>query len=341
MYQTKYPSRWNPLTPSIEILKENASSVFEGHQIATILEDVNSPIQMKYNQKIYDMVINKNHIDFDNIPESKGDIEAYSGTKTMRDTLQVIRGLDAFQKTNVLDYVNTIETAINNIKDLRDVFRKGFEAKSDYVMLEYNVYVYTCVEATTSLLYEFVDFVKRPGIDTYNIVMKNTKYRANLMYIESLQKFNNVNKNMLAEYRKFLLAMCEKEKDNFVGSSFAIGMAAITITAASVVPLTRELVYLFYNTKRKISDDLAYQAHLLEMNKAVVEASSALTTEKKKKVLEKQEKIKKKFIVWSEKLRVSDVKGRETTKRELNAENRTLTVDSIRKEVDNSSLSLL
>lgn len=332
---------FNPLQDSVNILRENASSLFEKHQIEAILEDATSPVQMKYNQKIYDAVLNKKHIDFDNIPESKGDIDQYVGTKNMKETLRIIKGMNEFQKTNVIDYVKTIEEAIANIQGLRDVYKKGFEAKNDYVMLEYCTYVYACVEATTSILYQFVDYIKSPGTQSYQIVLKNTKYRANLIYIQQLEKFNNVNKNMLGEYRKFLLALINNEKDNFVGSPFMVGMVTIGIVAAAIVPVTRELVYRFYNMKRKLSDTLAQQAYFLEMNRAIVESNMNFTVEKKKKILDKQEKIKKKLMILSEKLRVDDVKSDESAKRQLNAENKNLTVQNIRKEIDDSPLNLL
>lgn len=332
---------FNPLEDSVNILRESASSLFEKHEIEAILEDVNSPVQMKYNQKIYDAVLNKKHIDFDDIPESKGDIDQYSGTKNMKETLRIIRGMNEFQKTNVIDYVKTIEEAISNIQGLRDVYKKGFDAQNDYVMLEYCTFVYACVEATTSILYQFVDYIKKPGSQSYQIVLKNTKYRANLLYIQQLEKFNNVNKNMLGEYRKFLLALINNEKDNFVGSTFMVGLATIGIVAAAIVPVTRELVYRFYNMKRKLSDTLAQQAYFLEMNKAIVESNMDFTVEKRKRILEKQEKIKKKLMILSEKLRVDDVKSDESAKRQLNAENRNLTVQNIRKEIEDSPLQLL
>lgn len=332
---------FNPLEDSVNILRESASSLFEKHEIEAILEDVNSPVQMKYNQKIYDAVLNKKHIDFDDIPESKGDIDQYSGTKNMKETLRIIRGMNEFQKTNVIDYVKTIEEAISNIQGLRDVYKKGFDAKNDYVMLEYCTFVYACVEATTSILYQFVDYIKKPGSQSYQIVLKNTKYRANLLYIQQLEKFNNVNKNMLGEYRKFLLALINNEKDNFVGSTFMVGLATIGIVAAAIVPVTRELVYRFYNMKRKLSDTLAQQAYFLEMNKSIVESNMDFTVEKRKRILEKQEKIKKKLMILSEKLRVDDVKSDESAKRQLNAENRNLTVQNIRKEIEDSPLQLL
>ena len=46
-------------------------------------------------------------------------------------------------------------------------------------------------------------------------------------------------------------------------------------------------------------------------------------------------------MMLCEKLRVDDVKSDESAKRQLNAENKNLTVQNIRKEIDDSPLNLL
>ena len=334
-------ARYNPLEDSIKIMTEGVTSVFDRHEISIILEDVNSPVRMKYNQKLYDSVINKKHIDFDDIPLSKGDITRYSGYKNMMEVLNIISNINEFNKTNVDDYVKTVKTAVENIEGLKSIYTKGFDTNCEYVMLEYNIMVYTCVEATTSILYEFVDYIKRPGFDPAKITFKNTKYRPNLLYIEQLEKFNNVNKNMLGDYRKFLLTLIDGEKENFVGSSFMVGAFTIGLVAASIIPITRTLVYKFYNTKRKLSESLMYQAMFLEMHKAELEASSAFTTDKKKKIIERQDKIRKKLIMLAEKLRVEDVKSSEVAKRQLISDNKSLSVANLKKSLDDDDLGLM
>lgn len=335
-----YLNGFNPYEDSVNILKENASSVFEKHEIEAILEDVNSPIQMKYSKKIYDAVLQKGHIDFDDIPESKGDINLYSGTKNMKDVLYTIKNMNEFQKTSIIDYVNIIEESIKNIENTREIYKKGFDKKCEYVMIEYCTLVYTCVEATTSILYEFVDYIKKPG-ETYQIKLKNTKYRANLFFIQQLEKYNNVNKNMLSEYRKFLLSLIDSGSENLIGTSTMIGLATVTFAPVVIIPIIRGLIYSFVDIRRCLSEMLLQQAYFLEMNKNILEAKESLTVDKKKKVLERQEKVKKQLIILSEKLRVEHVKAREKGKREIEAENRDITVKNIRRELDDSPLQLL
>lgn len=329
------------LMESVKILRETPNDMRHDSKIMAMLEDVTSPIQMKYNQALYDSILSRKHIDFDKIPDSKGDVTRYAGYANMKKILKIMSDMDEFSRTEVVHYVRTVDKALENILLLRDVYQKGFDNKCEYVMLEYNTYVYTCVEATTSILYEFVDYIKRPEKGTYEIVLKNNSYRANLFYVQQLEKFNNVNRTMLADHRKLLEAMMAKDKSDAIGASFAVGSVVIAVVAASIVPITRELIYQFYNTKRKLSECLAQQAYFLEMNKTQLEANNAFTKDKKDAILRRQEALKKNLLKLSEALRVSDVRGMEKTKRDLNADNREITMDKLRSKVEDSDLTFL
>lgn len=313
---------------------------YEISKIQTILEDANSPITTKYKEKLYKSVLDKGHIDFGAIPLSKGNIREYVGYRNMIDTLDVIIGLGTVEKSNVVKYANTVLEAIKNIESLSQVFEKGFATKCEYVMLEYNTYVYTCVEATTTLIYEFVEYVKRPDRATYQIALKDTKLRANLFYFNQLNNFNNVNKNMHINYRKMLEGMINQGKNNFGGIEL-IGIAAVSMVALAIVPITRELIYHFYNLRANLSNELEVQANFLEMNKTCIESNDAFTEDKKKKILVKQENLRKKLIKLSDLLRVKEAKASKESKRDIEKDNALLTVNGLRDDVSNSPLELL
>ena len=336
---------YNPYALSTLILMESsvddvANFGNEFFEVQTILEDVNSPVTTKYREKLFQSVIDKSHIDFGSIPESKGDIKSYSGYNNMVETLNVIINLGTEEKSNVVNYANTVLEAIKNIEALTTVFQKGFATKTEYVMSEYNTYVYTCVEATTTLIYEFVDYVKRPDKPTYVITLKNTKNRADMFYFNQLTSFNNVNKNMYTNYRKMLETMIEKGKNNFTGAEF-IGVAAVSIVALAIVPITRALIYHIYNLRSDISNELALQAQFLKMNKACVESNSTFTEEKKAKILKKQDNIRKTLLSLSDKIRIKEAKAGKTSTRELEKDNKSLSVNGIKNDISNSPLEIL
>ena len=313
---------------------------YELCNVQTILEDANSPITSKYKEKLYKSILEKGHIDFGSIPASKGNIRDYSGYHNMIDTLEVIVDLGTAEKSNVVKYAQSVLEAIKNIESLSSIFEKGFATKTEYVMLEYNTYVYTCVEATTTLIYEFVEYVKRPDKTTYQIALKDTKLRANLFYFEQLNNFNNVNKNMHINYRKMLESMINKDRNNFTGVEF-IGIAAVSMVALAIVPVTRELIYHFYNLRANLSNELEIQANFLEMNKTCIESNNAFTEDKKKKILVRHENLRKNLIKLSDILRVKEAKAAKTSKREIEKDNALLTVSGLRNDVSNSPLEIL
>ncbi len=326
------------LLESTDIDRQNLG--YEIEKIQTILEDANSPITAKYKEKLYKSVLDKGHIDFGAIPTSKGNIREYTGYHKMVETLHVIINLGTVEKSNVVKYAEIVLEAIKNIESLSTVFEKGFTAKNEYVMLEYNTYVYTCVEATTTLIYEFVDYVKRPDMTTYQITLKDTKLRANLFYFEQLNSFNNVNRNMHINYRKMLEGMINQGRNNFGGVEI-LGIAAVSMVALAIVPITRNLIYHFYNLRANLSNELEIQANFLEMNKTCVESNEAFTEDKKKKILAKQENLRKKLLKLSDILRVKEAKAKKDSKRDIEKDNALLTVNDLRNDVSNSPLEIL
>lgn len=314
----------------------------EREQIREILEDANSPVTRKYHEKLFQSVIEKKHINFGSIEKSKGDIKEYEGYQNMIEILDILSKLAIAERyDSVLGYVQIVQKAIKNLEDLRTAYMEGFSTKTDYVILEYNTYVYTTVEATTTLLYEFVEYVKRPDMVTMEIQLKNNKSRANLFYFEQLKKFNNVIDKMGIEYRKLLENLCKKGRENFIGVDEIIGITAISVVAMAIVPITRELIYQFYRLRGNLSASLEMQAKFLEMNKACLEAQTEMDPKKKKEIIDKQKKLSNFLRRISEKIKVKTSKSIKDTKVELNKQNKMLSIDRLQDEVSLSPLEII
>lgn len=336
---------FNPLFESVDILVKDRDSLrygYEFERVQSILEDANSPITKKYQEKLFQSVIDKGHIDFGDIPKSAGNIKAYKGYNNMVETLTTLNSLAIDQKNKtVIEYTSIVQKAISNIEQLSSTYSKGFISKTDYVILEYNTYVYTCVEATTTLLYTFVDYMKRPDQDTMTISLSNSTLRADLFYIEQLKKFNNVNDKMGIDYRKMLESLCSKGKNNFLGAEMVIGIAAVSVAAMAIVPITRELIYRFYHLRGSLSKSLEMQASFLEMNAACVQSNEVMTAEKKKKVLDKQLKLKNRLLKLSDFLKVKGVKSSQNSARDIKASNKMLTLDNLQADVSSSPIEFI
>lgn len=333
---------FNPYYESMLILSENETlSYRESKDLQAVLEDVNSPVTRKLEEKLFQSVLDKKHIDFGSIPKSKGNIKDYEGYSAMESTLNTIKDLATENKAgDVINYVDIVQKAIENLSSMSVAYQKGFQFKNEYIAMEYNSYVYFCIEATTALIYSFVEYIKRPDTDTFVMVIKNSKLRADEFYFEQLKKFNMVCDTQGVNYRKMLDSMA-LSKDNFIGTTAAIGIATVIAAAIAIIPITRAVVYQVYHIRGNISEQLDIQAEFMEMNKSCVEANSALTVQKKKEIVAKQEKLVKRLRKLSDTIRVKSSKSVEVATRETKNENKSLTIDSIKDEVSNSDFEFI
>lgn len=333
---------FNPYYESMLILSENETlSYRESKDLQAVLEDVNSPVTRKLEEKLFQSVLDKKHIDFGSIPKSKGNIKDYEGYSAMESALNTIKDLATENKAgDVINYVDIVQKAIENLSSMSVAYQKGFQFKNEYIAMEYNSYVYFCIEATTALIYSFVEYIKRPDTDTFVMVIKNSKLRADEFYFEQLKKFNMVCDTQGVNYRKMLDSMAVS-KDNFIGTTTAIGIATVIAAAIAIIPITRAVVYQVYHIRGNISEQLDIQAEFMEMNKSCVEANSALTVQKKKEIVAKQEKLVKRLRKLSDTIRVKSSKSVEVATRETKNENKSLTIDSIKDEVSNSDFEFI
>lgn len=331
-------TNYNELLPAATILATEGTHK-EIRHIMTVLEDAESPITQRFHSKLYNMIVDRNHIDFGSIPASKGKVSMYSGYPAMIGTLNTIKEYpEASTAGAVMDAVSTVETALELLNRHSNVYALGFTKKNDYIIMEYNTIVATCVEATTSILYECVDYMKLPDRTLGDIRFKDNKIRPNLFYIEQLKRYNKAASN--PNYGKYLNYMITGGKDNFSGYA-VVGVAAVSLLSSMVIPVIRELVYQFYNLRSKLSDSLDLQATFLDMNRLRIEADNEMDPVKKSKIIEKQNSVREKFSKLSDKLRVGGVQARKQASSEIKKTNDMMSLNSIRNEIDNSPFSLV
>ena len=314
-------------------------------EIKVIMEDAENPIRRKTLDKLYESLRTKGHVDFGHIAESEGNIYDYTGYKSMAETLSELSNIGKSGIQTSKEYsaqVTIVQTAIKNIGDMGSFYKLAFIKKLTPTILEYNSFVAACVEATTSLLYNFVDYVKNPASGEVQQVIKNTHRRGDLFYIEQLKSFNMSVAS--GSYRKYLTAVVNHGTDYFLGIDDAMvvgSVALVTTVALGIVPVVRKLIYTYQDIRRKLTDSLELQAYYLELNQTILEAKETLPADKKEKILKRQAELRLKFLRLADKIRVESKRDQELSKKVLEKDNRMLTVDGIRDDIDNSDFSVV
>lgn len=342
-----------------DLLLENATTFAERKNINSIVGEAASKIDNLLVDKLYDSVANKSHINFGDIPKSKGDITKYSGYKSMLEVLDAIDGLAKASDATVQE-TGIIRLAIENIKALKEPFTTGFKLEKRFVQLSYNTLVLGCVDATSGVIAAYINFLK-DGNETV-VEIKASKDKPYRVAINNLDKFNTSVKK--GEFAKALNAINKEngsvkeasfvdasQVNNFIkgvsipssvitGSKVIIAIAAIIGTLV----LIRDLVFYFYKGRSKISQYLEQQAELLKLNKEVVKNNNRFSEKRKDKIIIKQEKAVKRLMKLSELLKVNAIVAEKESREELSRENKGFTLDdlkSISEDEDGGGFELL
>lgn len=307
----------------------------ELHEALLVLEDTNSPIANKYVEKLYDSVVSKSHIDFDDIPTSKGVLKNYKRFPQLQETITAIEGLAKEQNNaEVGSMVSELQLAISNLNKNSPIYAQCFTKNCEYGIIEYNTYVYTLIQATSAILYDYVQYIKDPSVSKINVTLRNTVMRADKFYYEHLKKLNAITSK--PDYAKYLGTILNNGKEGFLGYT-ALGIAAVAAVAVSIVPITRELIYQFYHLRTKVADCFEQNAYFLEMNKLAVENNASFSEKQRAEILRKQENCRNKLTRIANKLRISSAMSDDNSRRAIQKDNVTLRMDAIRREVNNTA----
>jgi hypothetical protein len=160
------------------------------------------------------------------------------------------------------------------------------------------------------------------------------KKTSDSLLFNSLRKFNIACKK--GDIDKSLEGLLKNAgKQNFSGAAFAggvlagAGVIAFLITLTKVlIPLLQDLVYIFYASRQNTSDYFAIQADLLQANTAQIIYRNDINEATKKKIIQKQTAIAKKFRDISNRYAIDMTTSEKNAKELAKSEKRKYSVDT-------------
>jgi len=288
----------------MDILIENATSYTEKSKIYALTEEQQALVNDRMVGNLYQSALKRKDIDFGDIPNSRGDIQKFSGYDNMVATIEMLKALTKKFGFKMVE-LDIVENAIDNIRIQKRIFEKGYQMDIDFIKMYYQALVLACVDATILLLASYVEFTKT--VNNIEFQVKKGKGISGNVCIESLDKFNQSVKD--GSFNKFADGLFSKKQENFLGAATAAAagvkvVGAIAIGAA-IVPTLRLLIFYFYDAKMSLAEKLAYQKELLEMN-AFSLNSANMDAQKRNKILDKQKGYMNKLERMADKIRISD-----------------------------------
>ena len=315
----------------MDILIENANNYTEKSRIYGLTEAEQAVVNDRMVGNLYQSALKRRDIDFGDIPNSKGDLQKFGGYSNMVATLDMLEKLS--KKFGIkIPEIQIVEDAINNIRTHRNQFGKGYQLNIDFLKLYYQSLVLACIDVTTLLLASYVNYTK--SINNVEFQLKQGKGISGNICLDSLASFNKSVKD--GSFNKFTSGLLNKKQENFLGVAGQIAAAPIKLTiniATSIVPVLRGLIFYFYDAKMSVSEHLAYQKELLEMNKFNLEAGS-MDAQKRNKILNKQQKYIDKLSRMSDKMIVTNQLANKSSANNIQADNKNYNLNSVSNDGD-------
>lgn len=280
--------------------------------LLSINEEDKSQMARSLGNKLYDNIIDKvDKIDYGSIPNSKGDITKIENYTQLVECLSTMEAILIQYKQSTMS-TDIIKTAIENIKSRTSTWERAYALNIELPIVMYNTIVLSIVSSLSFLISSTIDFIKSPGEDAFEVSINNVgavKTKDNLLF-KNLAKFNNSCAS--GEMDRCLDYVMKSNTKQLLGSSTAgtiIGGALIIVLITNIIPILRELVFFFYNTRQNVSDYFAIQADLLQMNAENIRYNTTKSAEEKKKIKAKQLKVVDSFRKISNVLAIKSKKA--------------------------------
>lgn len=292
--------------------------------------------------KLYDNIVKKvDNIDFGSIPNSKGDITKVENYTQLMQCVELMESIMQEYKQDISPIL-TVKESIENIKSRTDIWEKAYTLNIELPIVLYNTIVLAIVSSISFLISSTIEFVATPGETSFEIAVNSVslkKTKSSLLF-KNLERFNKSCTN--GELDKAIEAIMDGNKNNLLGSTavpYAIAAIAITTIVVNIIPILRELIFFFYNSRQSLSDYFAIQADLLQMNADNITYNSSKPTSEKKKIQKKQMKVVDKFRKISTILAVKCKKAEKDAEKEAKTMTKKYKYNEISDELPDSVAS--
>ena len=259
--------------------------------------------------KLYSHITDKvDEIDFGTIPNSKGDISKIDNFDELLDCVNIIS--DILQQNHQdTSAVEVVTLAVQNMVDRTDMFEKAYKLNIEMPIIIYNTMALSIVSSVSYLISSCIEFVKLPEDKGFDIAMDRAsalKVKDALLFAD-LKKFNKMCGD--GSFDKAMDFVMKQNANNFTGAGmFTIAASSVVVALGIlliIIPLIRELIFLFYYSKAKASEYFDAQSSLLLINAYNIENNLTRDPKKKKQIVDKQRKIADTFKKISNTLKVN------------------------------------
>ena len=288
-------------------------------------------VLMNLTSKLYDKIVEKcDDIDYGEIPKTKGDIRKLPKYESMKECIALMHDIlkEYNQDTGPVD---ELSVAFANIESRKDLFERAYRYNAELPIAMYCNVTLGIITGISYMIATCIEFIKDPGAENFRIALDKMAYaktKDHLIY-NTLKSFNK--SCATKEFDRAMEAILKASTKNFAAGAVLGGIAISVLGIILVlIPVLRELIFLFYYTRVKISDFFDIQADLLQMNAYSIEANTTLSPTERKKVMAKQLKYVEQFRKISNSVAIEVKKAEVASDKEKKSDDETkMLIDDI------------
>ena len=349
----EYPVKSYYIDPAVMEAFTMHFDMTDTHTRRTIMsmnEADQSSLLASLTSKLYDNIVSKvDDIDYGEIPMTKGDVTKLSNYDKLRECIRLLRDiLKQFQQDT--SPVDEISIALDNIVKHKDLFMRAYRLDVELPIIMYNNMVLSIINGVSYMIATSIEFIKTPNRDSFEATLNKVafaKTKSHMLYT-NIKRFNKCcsNKDFEKAMNHIISQYVSKHEGAVLGTVgaaisglwassniFKIGCVVALLT--SIIPIMRELIFLFYYTRMRVSEFFDIQADLLQVNASNIENDETMDKTKKEKIVNSQMKIVNFFRNVANKISINGRKAEVEATKDIEASNRKMNID------DMSSTSVL
>lgn len=319
--------------------------------------------------KLYDKIVTKvDDIDYGDIPNTKGDITKLPSYEKLRECIDLLRSIlkEFKQDTGPIE---VLSVAMANVMSRKDLFGRAFKYKCEMPIIMYNNTVLSIVNGVSYMIATCIEFIKTPNSDSFQVTLDKValnKTKNNMLYT-NLKRFNKICED--GKFDKVMEKVIQSQIhggkneaaiNEALGATISsaliagswlfnlhnpIGLAVLGITAlvlliTAIIPLLRDMVFLFYYTRVRVSDFFDIQADLLQMNTFKLQNDTTIPNEEKDRIIGKQLKFVDLFRKIANKISYTNKEAEVKATKEITADSKKMKLSDVSDEIPDSVSAL-
>lgn len=253
------------------------------------------------------------YIDFTEFDKSKGDITKFKYYTTLSDSLNVL-----FSTYKEVKEIALMMEMFNQLHSNKKIFKESYLNKNAVGVMIYNTLLLSIFEGTSYIITAMAEFVnKEDGMD---IVIQQLHGTKSNVLMRNLERINKDFVSLVDLVKETNIPGNRMLTESAVGG-LVRGAIAVLSVGFKIIPAIRELLFLYYFARVKISDTAQIQADFLEANALRLEDAGD------EKIAKRQRKLAASFSKVASAFAVKHDNAENTANKEVNDENLDTDVD--------------